>query len=163
MPPLSDTSIRKAEPKDRPQRLADERGLYLLLNPDGSRWWRFDYRVHGKRKTISFGIYPDVSLKAARARLDEARELVAAGIDPSAKRRAEKQAPENTFEAVAREWFDKFKPRWAATHADKIIRRLERDVFPWVARAQRRQRAAGRVRATAGSAAEGDPRSARHT
>ena len=132
MPPLSDTAIRKAEPTDRPQRLADERGLYLLLNPDGSRWWRFDYRVHGKRKTLSFGVYPDVSLKAARVRRDDAREMVSAGIDPSAKRKAEKQAPENTFEAVAREWFEKFKARWAESHAEKIIRRLERDVFPWV-------------------------------
>jgi len=132
VPPLSDTAIRKAEPTDRPQRLADERGLYLLLNPDGSRWWRFDYRVHGKRKTLSFGVYPDVSLKAARVRRDDAREMVSAGIDPSAKRKAEKQAPENTFEAVAREWFEKFKARWAESHAEKIIRRLERDVFPWV-------------------------------
>lgn len=132
MPLLSDTRIKQAKPSERPQRLADERGLYLLVNPDGSRWWRLDYRFDGKRKTLSLGVYPDVPLKLARERRDAARNDVAAGIDPSAKRKATKQAPVSSFEAVAREWFDKFKPQWVDSHAEKIIRRLERDVFPWI-------------------------------
>lgn len=106
--------------------------MYLLVNPDGSKWWRLDYRVDGKRKTISLGTYPDTSLKAARDRCDEARRLVANGIDPSAKRQVEKQAAANTFEAVAREWFAKFSPNWAEGHSSKIIARLERDLFPWI-------------------------------
>jgi integrase len=130
--PLSDSAIRGTKPAERPQRLADERGLYLLLNPDGSRWWRLDYRFGGKRKTLSLGVYPDVSLKVARERRDAARVNVANGIDPSAKRRAEKEAAVDSFEAVGREWFAKVSPRWASSHADKVIRRLERDVFPWI-------------------------------
>lgn len=132
MPTLTDTAIKAKKPTDKPQRLADERGLYLLVNPDGSRWWRFDYRIHGKRKTLSFGVYPDVPLKTARERREAARVEVAAGIDPSSKRKAVKQVSANTFEAIAREWFDKFKPQWVHSHAEKIIRRFERDVFPWI-------------------------------
>ena len=69
---LTDTAVRAAKPGDRPQRIPDERGLYLLLNPDGSRWWRLDYTIHGRRKTISLGTYPDVTLRLARERRDAA-------------------------------------------------------------------------------------------
>ena len=130
--PLSDASIKAAKPIDRPLRLSDERGLYLLLNPDGARWWRFDYRIAGKRKTLSMGVYPDVSLRVARERRDAARGQVSQGIDPSANRRAVKVARENSFEAIAREWFEKFKSTWAESHSVKMIRRLETNVFPWI-------------------------------
>jgi integrase len=129
---LSDNAIRKTATASKPVRLSDERGLYMLLNPDGSRWWRFDYRINSTRKTLSFGVYPEVSLKLARERRDEARTQIANGIDPSQKRKAAKLADENSFEAIAREWFEKFKPQWVDTHSDKIIRRLERDIFPWI-------------------------------
>ncbi len=115
-----------------PIRLSDSSGLYLLLNPNGSRWWRFDYRHAGKRKTLSLGTYPDTGLKLAREKRDDARKLLASGIDPSAKRQAEKVAVADTFESIAREWFAKFAPGWAKGHADKIISRLERDLFPWI-------------------------------
>ena len=130
--PLSDASIKAAKPTQRPQRLADERGMYMLLNPDGSRWWRFDYRINGTRKTLSFGVYPEVSLKLARERRDAARAQVAQGIDPSAKRRAEKNANADTFELVAREWFQKFSAKWADSHSEKIIGRLQANIFPWI-------------------------------
>ena len=130
--PLSDSSIKAAKPSARPQRLADERGMYMLVNPDGSRWWRFDYRIHGKRKTLSLGVYPEISLKGARERRDDARALVARGIDPSSKRKADKTATENSFEAVAREWFEKFKGGWRPSHSEKILRRLEANIFPWL-------------------------------
>lgn len=81
---------------------------------------------------MSLGVYPDVPLKAARERRDEPRRLIAQGIDPSAKRQAEKVAQADTFEAIAREWLGKFSLGWAKGHADKIIRRLERDIFPWI-------------------------------
>jgi len=130
--PLSDTAIRNAKPKGKPYKLADGAGLVLLINPNGSRWWRFRYRYDGKEKMLSLGVYPDVSLKEAREKRDEARKLIAQGIDPSAQKKATKCAESETFEAIAREWFIKFQPSWVASHADRIIRRLERDIFPWI-------------------------------
>jgi len=129
---LTTTAIKNSKPGATPRKLSDGGGLYLLVNPTGSRWWRLKYRIAGKEKLLSLGVYPDVSLKLARERRDEARTLLASGIDPSAKRQAEKLADADTFESVAREWFAKFKTGWANGHADKIIRRLERDLFPWI-------------------------------
>lgn len=133
---LTATAVKNAGPGDKPVKLFDGGGLYLLLNPNGSRWWRFKYRYAGKEKLLSFGTYPDVSLKDARDRRDEARRQLAAGIDPGQHRKAQKAAladrAENSFEIVAREWYAKYSPNWAHGHSDKIIRRLERDIFPWV-------------------------------
>ncbi len=133
---LTDTAIRNAKPLDKPTKMADGGGLYLLLKPNGSRWWRLDYRFGGKRKTLSMGVYPDVGLKEARTRRDEARKLLAADVDPGENRKAIKATKDeqsaNSFEVVAREWFAKISPSWAKGHADKIIRRLERDLFPWL-------------------------------
>lgn len=131
---LTPSAVHNAKPKAEPYKLADERGMYLLVKPNGSRWWRFDYRrpLTRKRNTLSLGTYPDVSLKNARAKRDEARALVAEGIDPGEQRKAAAIAGADTFEAVAREWFAKFSTRWAPSHADKVLRRLERDVFPWI-------------------------------
>jgi integrase len=129
---LTDIAIRKAKPQEKPVKLYDSAGLFLLLNPNGSRWWRFKYRFAGKEKLLSMGTYPEVSLKEAREKRDQARKQIAAGIDPGAERKAIKAATGDTFEAIAREWFAKFSPTWADTHAGKIIRRLELDVFPWI-------------------------------
>ena len=91
---LSDTAIRKARPTDKPQKLRDGGGLYLLLRPDGARWWRWDYRrpVTGKRNTLSLGTYPDVGLADARQRHADARKMLAAGVDPGEQRKAERAA-----------------------------------------------------------------------
>jgi integrase len=133
---LTDTAIRNSKPKDKPLRLSDERGLYLLINPNGSRWWRFDYRFQGIRKTLSMGVYPDVPLKLARERRDEARSLLAAGADPGVQRKAEKRASaeagSNTFEALAREWMATRGKEWTASYASKTKSALERHVFPSV-------------------------------
>jgi integrase len=131
---LTPSAVSNAKPQAKAYKLANERGMYLLVKPDGARWWRFDYRRPDtkKRNTLSLGTFPDVSLKKARERRDEARKLLADGIDPGEKRKAESLAGADSFEAVAREWFAKHSPNWAAGHADKIIRRLERDVFPWI-------------------------------
>lgn len=134
--PLTDTAIRNAKPGEKPLKLTDEKGLFLLIAPAGGKWWRFRYRFGGVHKMLSMGVYPDVSLKSARERRDDARRLLAEGIDPGEHRKATKimkaERAANSFEAVAREWFAKYSPTWAAGHADKIIRRLERDLFPWV-------------------------------
>lgn len=134
--PLTDTAIRNAKPGVKPVKLSDEKGLFLLVTPSGGRWWRQKYRFAGKEKLLSFGIYPDIGLKEARQRRDDARKLLAAGVDPSEHRKAYKASRSssavNSFEVVAREWFGKYAPTWAATHGDKIIRRLERDIFPWL-------------------------------
>ena len=134
--PLTDTAIRTAKANARTQRFFDSGGLYLEVAPTGGKWWRFKYRYDGKEKRISFGVYPEVSLKRARDKRDEARALLADGIDPGENRKAVKAAKveraSNSFEVIAREWFDKNKPTWAPSHADKIIARLENDVFPWL-------------------------------
>jgi integrase len=130
--PLADIAIRNAKPQEKLVKLFDTGGLYLLVNPNGSRWWRLKFRYGGKEKLISLGTYPETTLKAARERRDEARVMLAQGINPSAKRQATKAAPAESFEAIAREWFAKFSPGWAKGHSEKIIRRLERDVFPWI-------------------------------
>lgn len=132
---LTDTAIRNAKPSAKPYKLADEKGLYLLVNAAG-KYWRLDYRFDGKRKTLSFGVYPDVRLADAREKREAARKLLANGVDPGEARKAQKAAradrAANSFEAVAREWFAKHSPSWAASHANKIIQRLEKDVFPWL-------------------------------
>lgn len=130
---LSDTACRSAKPKDKPYKLADERGLYLLVNSAG-RYWRFDYRFDGKRQTLALGTYPERGLKDAREARDEARRLLQQGVNPSQQRRAQKRArgAGDSFEAVAREWHAKFIGQWTADHAARILRRLELDVFPWI-------------------------------
>lgn len=133
---LTDVSIRKAKPGERPIKLYDERGLYLEVAPSGGKWWRLKYRFEGKEKRLSLGVYPDVGLKEARERRDEARKLLANGVDPSVNRKAKKAARAdqlaNSFEIVTREWLTKFASNWVDYNRDRIIRRFERDIFPWI-------------------------------
>lgn len=131
---LTDTSIKNAKPKEKPYKLADGGGLYLLVTPNGSRLWRLKYRVGGIEKLLSFGSYPQVSLKEARDKAFEAKQGLSSGIDPSQAKKAQKASASgaDSFEAVAREWFGKFSTGWAPGHAERVIRLLERDVFPWL-------------------------------
>jgi len=109
---------------------------FFLISPKGGKWWRFKYLFDGKEKLLSLGTYPDVSLKDARDRRDEARKQVVAGIDPGEHRKAKKSAKvakqANSFEVVAREWYAKHSHNWSTNHSARIIRRLERDIFPWI-------------------------------
>ncbi len=134
--PLSDTAIKNAKPGVKPMKLADEKGLFLLITPSGGKWWRFKFRFDGKEKLLSLGTYPEVSLKDARQRRDDARKLVANDVDPSENRKAVKAAKSeragNSFEVIAREWFLKKSPGWVKTNSDKIIARLQNDAFPWL-------------------------------
>jgi integrase len=133
---LSDIKIRQAKGTGKRQRLYDERGLYLEVTPPGGKCWRFKYRFDGKEKRIGLGIYPDVPLALARERRDEARQLLAKGLDPSAVRQAQKASSalrsQNSFEVIAREWYLRYSPNWADSHAKTVIRRLEKDIFPWM-------------------------------
>lgn len=133
---LSDTAIRKAKPADKPYKMTDQRGLFLLITPSGGKWWRLRYRFNDKEKTLSLGTYPDVSLAQARERRDEARRLLAQGVDPSEHRKITKgmqaERAANTFEAIAVEWHLKNRDVWTPEHAQRILRRLERDVFPYL-------------------------------
>ena len=134
--PLSNTSIRTAKPDIKPRKLYDERGLFLLISPKGGKWWRLKYRFDGKEKLLSLGVYPDVSLKQARERRDDARKLIADGVNPSENRKATKSARAdragNSFEVLAREWFSKYSKNWGDDHCQRVMRRLERDIFPWI-------------------------------
>jgi integrase len=134
--PLTEVAIKAAKPGEKPIRLFDGRGLYLEVAPSGGKWWRLKYRYDGKEKRLSLGVYPEVSLKDARQRREDARKLLADNIDPSVNRRAVKAArierAGNSFEVVAREWFAKYSPNWAPANAEKVIRRLENDAFPWI-------------------------------
>jgi hypothetical protein len=140
---LTDLAAHKAKPKEKSYKLAAGGGLFLLVTPDGAKYWRLKYRFAGKEKLLALGVYqqaggskPEVGLAEAGELRDEAKKKLAAGIDPGDERRQRKLARvlshENSFAAVAREWFDKHAKNWADTHADRIIRRLERDVFPWI-------------------------------
>ena len=136
--PLTDTAIRNARPAERQYKLGDEKGLFLLIHPNGSKYWRLKYRFLGAEKVLALGVYPEVSLKLARDRRDEARAHLADGRDPGAVKQAEKARAyalaADSFEVVARDWIERHLSTKAASHRDKVVRRLERDVFPYLGR-----------------------------
>lgn len=136
---LSDTSIRNVKPATRVQKLSDGGGLYLYVAPSGGKLWRMAYRFAGMQKTLSFGAYPAVSLKDARYRREEAKEMLAAGVDPGEqKKQAKVVAVEEartqaaTFEAVAREWYDRKTAHLTQDYRKQIISRLENMLFPYI-------------------------------
>ena len=134
--PQTDTAIRNLKPKDKPYRVADSGGLYLEVSPSGGKLWRFKYRFERKQKMMALGVYPAVTLAKARDRRDDARKLLADGIDPSEHRKAAKATraglAANTFEVIGREWYAKTAATQAATTSEKLLRRLEVDVLPWI-------------------------------
>jgi integrase len=132
--PLNDIAIRSAKLRDKTFKLFDSGGLYLEISTAGGKYWRWKYRFAGKEKRLAFGVYPEVGLKAARKKRDDARYQLGKGIDPAQARKAEKisLAGAESFEAIAREWHAKFSPGWVASHGDRILRRLEIDIFPWL-------------------------------
>lgn len=131
---LTDSAVRTAKPGEKPRKLTDEKGLFLLVTPGGGKWWRMKYRYAGKEKLLALGVYPDISLKDARERREEARKLLANGADPGAVKQAAKkkrrEVAANSFEAIGREWYAKTAPTMADSTKEKLLRRLEVDVFP---------------------------------
>lgn len=131
---LSDAKLRAVKPKEKAFKLSDGQQLYLFVTPKGGKLWRMDYNFDGKRKSLSLGPYPLVSLLEARTKRDDAKRLLAEGIDPGVakklKVKANIEASRNTFEKVAREWHEANAPQWAKRHAADVLRSFERDVFP---------------------------------
>lgn len=133
---LTVTATNNAKPKDKPYKLADEKGLYLFIQSSGSKLWRFDYRFGGKRKTLALGSFPDVGLSDARDRRDAARKLLANDADPSETKKAAKASKVglqlNSLEVVAREWASSYFTNKSASHQQRTLRRLELYIFPWM-------------------------------
>lgn len=132
--PLTDIAAKGAKPKEKLYKLSDEKGLFLSVRPNGGKYWQMKYRFDGKEKTLSFGVYPEVSLKEARDKRDEARKKIKDGTDPLEEKKLAKLTrmidAENSFEAVAREWHEKNKGRYTPKHHKAVLTRLENDAFP---------------------------------
>lgn len=140
MPRLSDTKIRSAKPRPKPYKLYDEDGLFIIINPDGSRWWRLRYFWLGKEQTLSLGVYPEIGLGSARERRTDTRELLAKGVNPSADRQQKKAAareaaaPERTYRAIAEKWLQLTAQarKWTDDHVERVRRRQQVHAYPWL-------------------------------
>jgi len=136
--PLTAIAAKQARPKDKPYKLSDERGMFLLVKPNGAKYWRLKYRYAGKEKSLSIGVYPEVTLAEAREHRDNARRLLRDDIDPGVakklKRMHQYEAETNCFEALAREWFETQMSDKSKSHQDRTIRALEKDLFPTLGR-----------------------------
>lgn len=138
MEKLSAALVKNEKAKDKPVKMFDGYGMYLFIKPNGkpqgAKYWRLDFRINGKYKTLGLGKYPELSLADARLKRNEARQLIAQGIDPSAQRKAIKAVKAkhsvNTFEIIGREWLEKQSSHWSPSHADRNKRRLECHIFP---------------------------------
>jgi len=133
--PLSEVKVRTIKPKEKDFKLFDGGGLFLLITQSGGKLWHFKYRFDNKEKKLTLGVYPEVSLLDARRRRDDARRLLANNVDPGAVRKAQKQTniqETETFEVIAREWHTRFISTWTKGHAETIMSRLKRDIFPWI-------------------------------
>jgi integrase len=132
---LTDIAIRNAKFVDKPFKLSDGEGMYLFINAIG-KYWRLDYRYLNKRKTLSLGKYPTVSLAAARQKRADAKKMLSEEIDPLEHKKIIKltrlENAANSFEAVGLEWFAKNRAKWVESHSEKIIARLKNDIFPWI-------------------------------
>ena len=128
---LTDIKVRTTKPSDKPFKLTDGQGMHLLINPNGSKYWRLQYRFGGKQKVLALGVYPMVSLGEARRKRDEAKKLVSDGIDPSEKKKADKieQSEALTFESVARDWHTACKRKWSDSHSERVLKSLEDNLF----------------------------------
>ncbi|MCB2216371.1 MAG: tyrosine-type recombinase/integrase [Desulfobulbaceae bacterium] len=133
---LTDTAVRKAKVGSKQYRLTDGQGLYLLVTSNGKKHWRLDYILHGKRKTFAIGQYPAITLAEARNKRDEARRLVADGVDPVQQRRQDKisaaAAADNTFAKVSERWFEKMRSNWSDGHIESIRQRLNNHILPYI-------------------------------
>ncbi|EAP0313187.1 integrase [Salmonella enterica] len=128
---LTDIKVRTVKPADKPFKLTDGEGMHLLVNPNGSKYWRLQYRFSGKQKMLALGVYPMVSLAEARKRRDAAKKLVSDGIDPSQKKKEDKieESGSLTFEAVARDWHASCSKKWSESHSERVLKSLVDNLF----------------------------------
>ncbi len=133
---LTDVTIRNLKPREKQYKVSDGKNLFLLIKSTGAKYWRYRFFFANKEKVLAIGVYPEVTLSQARERRDEAKKQLVEGNDPSflkqTKQQAKKQSDQNSFEVIAREWHTKFLSKWTKDHAQLIIRRLEKDLFPWI-------------------------------
>ena len=127
---LTDIAIKQAKPGEKQKKISDGGGLFLLITPSGSKYWRLAYRYNGKQNTLALGVYPSVSLSEAREKRNEAKELLKTGIDPSKLKRESKAA--DKFGEIAQEWFQIQEPGWAERHAQTILGRIENHIKPCI-------------------------------
>ncbi|MEI7868672.1 MAG: integrase arm-type DNA-binding domain-containing protein [Candidatus Methylumidiphilus sp.] len=130
--PLTDTTVNNLKPQAKPTKDFDGGGLYIEVLPAGGKYWRLKYRFDGKEKRLALGVYPKVTLKQARAKRDEAKDLLAKGIDPAEQRKATKAAESDTLKAIYLEWFAKNAKRWKESHSVTISQRMESNILPWL-------------------------------
>lgn len=132
--PLTEIKLKNLKPKDKQYKISDEKGLRAVIYPHGGKYWQLKYRYGGKEKSFSIGVYPEISLKEARIKAEDARKLIREGIDPSQKKQEVKRAKlaenQNSLENIAREWYETQKRGWTERHAKYVMRRLELDLFP---------------------------------
>ena len=129
---LTILEIQKAKPKEKQYKLSDGRGMYLIVTPRGGKYWRLDYRFNGKRQTLSLGTFPSTSLKDARRKCENTKSLIEDGIDPSRQRKIKLAGDKDSFEAVAKEWYGKYRSQWTDNHAATTLRRIEANLLPWL-------------------------------
>ncbi|MBA0157381.1 tyrosine-type recombinase/integrase [Pectobacterium versatile] len=132
--PLTDVKVRSAKPEDKAYKLTDGEGMHLMVHPNGSKYWRLQYRFDGKQKTLALGVYPEITLSEARQRRDEAKRQIATGTDPSEQKKVDKQLRQtlvdNTFKAIALEWHEYKRPNWSKGYAEDLMEAFENDIFP---------------------------------
>jgi len=128
--PLTDTTIRNVKPTDKPQKLFDGNGLFLFVAPGGTKSWRWKYRFQGREKLLTFGTYPQFSLKEARAACADAKKMLSGGVDPSVQKKTASRIRENTFEAITREWHANRKSGWTGRYAEDVLERIANNIFP---------------------------------
>ncbi|MDX1949628.1 MAG: tyrosine-type recombinase/integrase [Rickettsiales bacterium] len=134
--PLTDIKVKSAKPQEKQYKLSDDGGLYLLIHPNGSKYWRLKYRISGKEKVYAIGAYPEITLLEAREERQKLKKLIKQNIDPVEQKKEQKLKsetnPENTFEYIAHEWHELQKPTWTSKHAKNVLKRLGADVFPYI-------------------------------
>lgn len=130
--PLTDIQVRNAKPTDKAQKLFDGNGLFLFISPSGTKSWRLKYRIQGREKLFTFGVYPQISLREAREACFDVKKLIRGGIDPAVEKKLKLEQPERSFENIAREWHSKRVATWSSRHADDVMERLEKNIFPFL-------------------------------
>ena len=132
---MTNVKIKGAQPKDKPYKLNDGKGLFLLVHPNGSKYWRMKYHFQGKEKLYSIGVYPTVSLADARKNCLEAKEQLAQGINPTQVKQQTKNSSElttNTFQQIAEKWIGIKSKTWSENYTKKLVQSFKKNLYPFI-------------------------------